>query len=49
MLVSAKTLSIFFIIRLWMFPEANLMAQDTLRVIYYNILNYTGSTTERCY
>ena len=47
MLKSTKRFSIYLIILLWFIPHADLLGQDTLRVMYYNILNYPGSTPER--
>ncbi len=47
MLLTIKRFTIFLLITFWFIPESNLMAQDTLRVMYYNILNYPGSTPER--
>ena len=45
--LSTKRLSIILIIIIWITPDSNLQAQDSLRVMYYNILNYPGSTPER--
>lgn len=47
MIVFIKRFSILLIVIFWFIPESNIMAQDTLRVMYYNILNYPGSTPER--
>jgi len=47
MLISIKKFIVILIITFWFIPVGNLMAQDTLRVMYYNILNYPGSTAER--
>lgn len=47
MLLSTKRISILLVIILWFIPSSNILAQDTLRVMYYNILNYPGSTPER--
>lgn len=47
MVILTKRLSIILIIIIWMIPDSSLWAQDSLRVMYYNILNYPGSTPER--
>ena len=47
MILSAKRISILLIVIIWFIPVGKLLAQDTLRVMYYNILNYPGSTPER--
>jgi len=47
MLLSTKRISILLIILIWSVSNGHLLAQDTLWVMYYNILNYPGSTTER--